>query len=384
MVAGLALGQQPLAQSARTHWLALAALIVHGHRALHPSLGSPGSADRLLASPLGAGVAAVTWLVTRSRSPELAVLVVGSVVLAALGAAGAGLAEIAGDGRRARGVLVAGASGVLGGAWILSAVVPLGPALVDGALGGLWVVPAVGAALLGLVVPWQGWAVRAALVLGVAGALAAPMGALAMVVLVLALVVRRRQLGRRGLLAGVVGTAGLVAGVGAAVAWPVVAAIDGAATVGLRPAAGSVLTRLGDAWGAVAGSLWPAGLGVAVALLGVLVLGRSRGVAGGGGVGLVGAGAVVLLAALGARAFDAPILRPLLETSLRDGASYAVLAGLALAGRWAAVGLGVLGRADPPGAPAPTAGSPVAAPAPTGPMGDPLDDGGPVGLHPAP
>ncbi|MFC0082783.1 histidine phosphatase family protein, partial [Aciditerrimonas ferrireducens] len=181
------------------------------------------------------------------RGGAVVVVSHGGVVLAALGVGGAAMTEAvqaawaSGRSRRLVGVL-------LGMAWVLAGAALLGAELVDGSLGALWAVPAASAVLLGLVVPWQGWSVRAALLLGVVGALAAPMGSVAMVGLVLALVLRRRVLGRRGLLAGVVGTAGLLAGVAAAVAWPLVAALKGAAVVRVGPAPGSIPTRLDDAW----------------------------------------------------------------------------------------------------------------------------------------
>jgi hypothetical protein len=385
-LAGSALAGRGVAAGATEHWLSLATLLVHGHRALQPALASPAAAQRLLASPLGAGVGAVTWLVTRSRSPLVATGAVGGVVLAALGVGGAAVAEAVqaawatGRGRQLLGAL-------LGVAWVLAGAALLGAELIDGSLGALWTVPAASAVLLGLVVPWQGWSVRAALLLGVVGALAAPMGSVAMVGLVLALVLRRRVLGRRGLLAGVVGTAGLLAGVAAAVAWPVVAALKGAAVVRIGPAPGSVPARLDDAWHeVVAAGLWPAGLGLAVALVGLLVVGRQRGAGGGGSAGVVAVGLLVLAAALVAEGWDAPVLQPLVATAPARAGTFCGLVGLALAGRWTASGLAATRRSGP--------GSAVEWPETVVDPGDPggvdpaggssLDGDGPGGLHRAP
>ncbi len=383
---GSALAGRGAAAGATEHWLPLAGLLVRGHRALQPALASPAEAQRLLASPLGAGIGAVTWLVTRSRSPLLATWAVGGVVLAALGVGGAAMTEAvqaawaSGRSRRLVGVL-------LGMAWVLAGAALLGAELVDGSLGALWAVPAASAVLLGLVVPWQGWSVRAALLLGVVGALAAPMGSVAMVGLVLALVLRRRVLGRRGLLAGVVGTAGLLAGVAAAVAWPVVAALKGAAVVRVGPAPGSIPTRLDDAWHeVVAAGLWPAGLGLAVAVVGLLVVGRQRGVVGGGSAGVVAVGLLVLAAALVAEGWDAPVLQPLVDTAPARAGTFCGLVGLALAGRWAAGGLAAASRVSS-APPADGAGT-VVEPGDQGrvdPAGSgPLDGDGPGGLHRAP
>lgn len=384
-----AVGRVPQAPVARRTWEPLAEAAVHGHRVAHRALGSHQAAAHLLSSPLAAGTAAVTWMVTGVRSAASATSVLAVVTAAAVAAAACALAEVgvavaaalpaaagplpaaaaalaaaggplpaaggpgpasgvAGPGARpagpaaGRGTVAVQALAAAGAvAWVLAAGGVAGPGAVAGDPTLLWSAAAVAVAVLCLVLPPTGWRLRASLVLAATCALAAPAGTVAAAVLAL-LVGARRALGAS---AGTTGprrlgnAAGTLIAVAAVLAWPVVAAVTavGLPSLSLPPAGAA--GRFHQAWVAVAPRLWPAAAAaVAVSALATAVLGRRRrGTGLASDVGLAVLGLVVPVAALLARWWGTALSLPLRLVPAGDAAVVLLLAMAAAMAVWSTV-----------------------------------------------
>lgn len=339
-------------------WEPLARVLVHGHAAVRPALEPSSTAVRLLSSPLGAGTASVTWLVTGATSGAVARGVLLVLTAAAVGAAACAVVEAggaAGTGRSPAVRLVAATAGI---AFCLAAFGVAGPAAAGGDLTLLWAAAATGAAVLCLVLEPTGWHLRAGMVLGAVATLAGPPGVTAAAVLVVAVALRRvvGVSGRgRGALRLVDLTGGLVS-LAAVAAWPVAAFFSGVGppSAALPPSGG--LARVGDAWRSVASPMWPLVPAAAVAVVAAVVVGRHRrraGLAGDAGPALVAA--VVVAAQLAAVGWDTGVSLPLRLEPHRLVAALPLLVASALMAVWAPVALAATGRAARGSAPEGTA-----------------------------
>jgi len=314
--------------SARTSWLALAAVLVHGHHAVGPAVSVSGTAGaRLLASPLAAGSSAVTWLVGRSRPAGAAATVLAVVTVSALGAVGAAISEMARtvtlgvDGDRSGGQRssVVQSAGLLGAAaWILAAYGAIGSAGIS-VLGStvtlLWSSAIAGAVAFGLVLPADRWRLRAVVVLGAVAALASPLGGVLAAILAVLVTWRRLADGRRrhdgtGWFTNLAG--GLVAMV-AAGTWPVASVIVGGVPlhVGGSVVSGGLASGLHATWHVLQAPLTPVVAAGVVALVGAVLFRRGRAQCElGSDVATAVTALVPLAAVLVATVWLAPVLAP--------------------------------------------------------------------------
>lgn len=328
-------------------WVALARVLVHGHRAVVPALGPSASAARLLSSPLGAGTAAVTWLVTGASSAAAARGVLLVVAAAAVGAAACAVVE-AGTVVPTRWSSSARLLAVLAAvAFCLAAFGVAGPQAAGGDLTLLWTSAVTGAAVLCLVLPPTGWRLRAGVTLAAVAVLAAPAGVVAVVAAIVAVGVRRTAgaPGRgRGALR-LVDLVGALVALAAAGTWPVVAAVEGVGSpaTGLPPPGG--LARVADAWHALGPALWPAAVAAAVvaAVAGVAVGARRRLAGMAGDVGLLVVVLVTLAAQLAAAGWDTAVSLPLRLEPPALVASLAVLMATACVAVWLPLAFGAAG-----------------------------------------
>lgn len=399
-----ALGRAPLTPQAARSWATLAPVLVHGHRAVTASLSAvrPGTVVDVLSSPVAAGAAAVTWLVSGSRSVAAATALSAVVTAAAVGVAACAVGEVA-PALLARGDRAAGDGSPSGGpaeprpedavprrswvaavqAWAVRGAATLaacGFALAAVGAGGrpalggdqtlLWSAALAGAVVLTLVLPPTGWRLRAALPLGALVALTAPLGALSAAVLVVAVTVRRVA-GRPGANRGarrLLDVVGALVGLAAVGAWPAAAAVVGAGppSPALPPAGGPA--RLHAAWQALGPTLWPAAVVAVVVAVGTAVMGRwrrRRGFA--ADVGPVLVGVVAPTAAVLAAGWAVPLVRPLrLQPVVLSGVPLLVV-GAAVAAVWVVMAAAATGASEgpPSGADAAPAGGdlpPVPAP----------------------
>ncbi len=357
-----ALGRLGPTPAAAGTWLALAALLVHGHHAVHPALVvSAVRGAHLVASPLASGSAAVTWLVTGTRSVAAASSVVALVTVSAIGAATCAVAEIgwAVPGRRLPGsghVTSATALTALVGAacFGLAAFGVSGAAVFDGSLTPLWSAGAAGAAVLGLVMAPTGWRLRGALVLGAVAALTAPEGAIVGLGLVVLVTLRRAAIHRRtgGVAGRVADVAGGLVAAAAVLAWPVVAVVAGAGPVRLGLPSALLAGRLDGAWRAMAAGLLPAAVAGVVAAVSGVVLGRERRRQGlGSDAGVAATALLGLGLALVVAGWDVPTVRAWFTEAAASAVVLPALLAVAAMVAWAVTGMQVvLGRSGPVGA----------------------------------
>ncbi len=368
------LGQTPAAAGS---WLALAALLVHGHHAVHPALVvSAVRGAHLVASPLASGSVAVTWLVTGTRSVAAAGSVVALVTVSAIGAATCAVAELgwAVPGRRTPGsghvVRATALTAMVGAACFgLAAFGASGAAAFDGSLTPLWSAGATGAAVLGLVMAPTGWRLRGALVLGAVAALTAPAGAIVGLGLVVLVTLRRAAIHRRtgGVAGRVADVAGGLVAAAAVLAWPVVAVVAGAGPVRLGLPSALLAGRLDGAWRAMAAGLLPVAVAAGVAAVSGVVLGRERrrqglgSDAGVAAVAVLGVGLALVVAG-----WDVPTVRAWFTEVPAGAVVLPTLLAEATMVSWGVTGMQVvLGRSGPvgaadvvgPGSPGPPAGT---------------------------
>lgn len=412
------IGRRQPSGVAETSWLRLAHLAVHGHRAVLRAVGGPAMTAHLLGSPLAAGCAAVTWLVTRQQSAAAAASVLVVVTAAAVGAAATALLEVGAHlGRRPSvgrhgGVVVDVVACAVAAVWAL-AVPGAAPGVATS--GGTTVVSvsaASGALVLLTVLPPTGWRLRAAIVLGAMAALATPAGTVAVALVAVAGFARRTvgsglRVGgaldavagsgptvasgmplswRRRFVARTVDGVGLVAALGALAVWPLAGAAvtHGHPSVGLPPA--GAVHRLLAAWDAVADPLRPALWALGVMVVAAVALGRWRRRMGAGSdAGMVVVGAGVLVVSLAASSWDVGVVQPLLQAPPARAAAWPLLAALLAMGVWVqaatVAALGDLGdRTSGPVAP-PGHAAGVAEGPPVVPLGDrtPTDEPAPPG-----
>lgn len=373
--ASSALGRVAVTPQATHTWIALVPMLVRGHGAVTAGLSAAGrtAVVHLLSSPVAAGMAAVTWLVSGSHSVGAAVGVSAAVTAAAVGVAACAIGEVApallrlsgpgadatgGGGRTAvatpvrpwvgglRVAAVRGAAVLAACGFVLAAVAAGGRSALGGDQTLLWSAALAGAAVLTLVLQPTGWRLRAALPLGALVALTAPLGALSAAVVVVA-VTARRVAGRPGAHRGarrLIDVAGALVGLAAVGAWPAVAAVVGAGPPSPALPPGGGPERMHAAWRALGPTLWPAAAAVVLAAVGTVVLGRwrrRRGLAADAGLALVGA--VAPVAAIVAAGWATPLVQPLRLQPLILAGMPLVVTGAAVVAVWTVVATAAAG-----------------------------------------
>jgi hypothetical protein len=335
---------------ARTIWMLHGVWFLDGHQAALAALRNPAIPFAHPSyPPLVGGSVAVSWLVTGDHGYRLGVVMVALLDACALAAAAWVAVDVGrrvGAAVRHRPAVAYTAGVVVAGLLVLAAAGVVGPFATNGYADPLWASAAVGAVGFGLVLPGRGRDAGAAVLLLAVAGLTKDEGIVTSMAIVVLMALRGargswevrprpRAVPWRPVLAGVVGVLALGA-------WPVLVKLLGAtADVTITgPREGDDVSRAHQTADAMAGHLHVLLLALPVAVLGGLLLRRSRRASGIGNDGwawaALAAGILIVAAAYVTGGGDVAFW---LDTSVHRTTFFPALAAWWIVGTWAVVGV---------------------------------------------